>query len=375
MIYADHASTSPLCRAAKKALTQLLFEGLGNPLSLHALGRKAACYLEEARHTIAQILGAKAKEIYFTSGGSEGNNQALFSAAALAAAKGQNHIIAFAFEHSSVLSPLHQLVKQGFSLTLLNPSSQGFAHIDQVENALQKNTGLVTLMAVNNETGALQPVEALGQLCKEKNIMFHCDAVQALGHLPINVKAIGADYLTFSGHKFGGPTGIGAIYAKRPSALSPILLGGGTQREKRGGTPNTLGAFAMAQALISRTENSNHHNQHLWALRQQLLNALEGEKEITLYSPSNLVHPGIICLGFNRHLGEEMVLKLDLMDICVSAGAACSAGKKTASHVLTAMGFGEDRAQRAIRISFGPQNTLKEATLIAAAIKEILHRP
>lgn len=364
MIYCDYAATSPMSPAARAAYQRAQNEAWGNPSSAHACGMFAAQRLYEARKMIAQDLHCTPDEIYFTSGGTESDNWAIFSAATAGAQRAKKHIIASAFEHPAVLEPLKQLEEQNFSVSLV-PAKNGYVNPSDVEAAIRPDTCLVTVMHVNNEIGSVQPVEEIGRICAEKNVPFHTDAVQAAGHIPLDVQKIGCAYLSISAHKFGGPKGVGALYMKNGAAISPLMLGGGQQSGLRSGTENVPGAVSMAAALRNCYVNLNRHSKRAYEKREFLYCALQSAiSGIRRNSPEEGVDT-ILNVSFDGVEGTALVLLLSEMGICVSAGSACHSGANQPSRSLLAMGLSDARANSAVRFSL--HHSMKTADLNAVA--------
>ena len=355
MIYLDHAATTKISPAARDAMLDAMETAYGNPSSLHALGQQASAALDRARESIARQLGASPREIYFTSGGSEGDNQAILTGAKNGASAGKRHIVSTAMEHHAVLHTLEALEQQGFSVTYLNPDSEGIISPRQLEAALRPDTALVSVMYVNNETGSIQPIRELAKVCRKHEIPFHTDAVQAVGHIPVDVKADGVDFLTLSGHKFHGPRGIGALYVRRGIRLQSLIYGGGQERGKRAGTEN-LPAVAAA------------HMEYVEGLRSALVAGLREIPGAQINGSPDHHAPGIVNVSFAGVEGESLLLLLDGAGICASAGSACSAGSLEPSHVLLSMGIPREIAQGSLRLSLDHSNTQEE---IQEALRQI----
>ena len=353
MIYADNAATTKMSRAAVNAMLPYMEQYYGNPSSLYAFGQQAREALENARSRIAACLNADPREITFTSGGSEADNQAIMTAAALGARRGKRHIVSTAIEHHAVLHTLEKLKKQGYEVTLLDVHSTGLVTPEQVAEAIREDTCLVTIMYANNEIGTIQPVAEIGAVCREKGVLFHTDAVQAAGHLPIDVKAQNIDLLSLSAHKFHGPKGIGVLYAKRGVALETIISGGAQERGKRAGTENIPAVMGMAAALEEACANMDEHRARLTGLRERLIHGLEQIPYGELNGDRERRLPGNVNFCFEGIEGESLLLLLDERGICASSGSACTSGSLDPSHVLLAIGRPHEVAHGSLRLSLG----------------------
>lgn len=373
MIYLDHAATTKISPAARDAMIAAL-DTYGNPSSVHTLGQQASAELGRARETIARQLGASPREIYFTSGGSEGDNQALLTGAKNGAAAGKRHIISTAMEHHAVLHTLEALEQQGFSVTYLKPDSEGRISPRQLEEAIRPDTALVSVMYVNNETGSVQPIRELAAVCHGHEIPFHTDAVQAVGHIPVDVKADGVDFLTLSAHKFHGPRGIGALYVRRGIRLQSLIDGGGQERGKRAGTENLPGIVGMAAALEEETAQLKKHMDYVEGLRNTLVAGLREIPHARINESPQHHAPGIVNVSFAGVEGESLLLLLDGAGICASAGSACSAGSLEPSHVLLSMGIRRDIAQGSLRLSLDHSNTPEEVSETIAQVRAVVER-
>lgn len=373
MIYLDHAATTKISPAARDAMIAAL-DTYGNPSSVHTLGQQASAELGRARETIARQLGASPREIYFTSGGSEGDNQALLTGAKNGAAAGKRHIISTAMEHHAVLHTLEALEQQGFSVTYLKPDSEGRISPQQLEEAIRPDTALVSVMYVNNETGSIQPIRELAAVCHGHEIPFHTDAVQAVGHIPVDVKADGVDFLTLSAHKFHGPRGIGALYVRRGIRLHSLIDGGGQERGKRAGTENLPGIAGMAAALEEETAQLKKHMDYVEGLRNTLVAGLREIPHARINESHQHHAPGIVNVSFAGLEGESLLLLLDGAGICASAGSACSAGSLEPSHVLLSMGIPRDIAQGSLRLSLDHSNTPEEVSEAIAQVRAVVER-
>lgn len=373
MIYLDHAATTKISPAARDAMISAL-DTYGNPSSVHTLGQQASAELGRARETIARQLGASPREIYFTSGGSEGDNQALLTGAKNGAAAEKKHIISTAMEHHAVLHTLEALEQQGFSVTYLKPDGEGRISPQQLEEAIRPDTALVSVMYVNNETGSVQPIRELAAVCHGHEIPLHTDAVQAVGHIPVDVKADGVDFLTLSAHKFHGPRGIGALYVRRGIRLQSLIDGGGQERGKRAGTENLPGIAGMAAALEEETAQLKKHMDYVEGLRNTLVTGLREIPHARINESPQHHAPGIVNVSFAGVEGESMLLLLDGAGICASAGSACSAGSLEPSHVLLSMGIPRDIAQGSLRLSLDHSNTPEEVAETIAQVRAVVER-
>ena len=377
-IYADNAATTKMSPTAIAAMLPYLTEHYGNPSSLHTIGQQANEALEGARTTVAQCINARPDEIYFTSGGSEADNQAIRSAAKNGARQGKKHIISTAFEHHAVLHTLEALAKEGFEVTLLDVHEDGVVTPEEVAAAIREDTCLVTVMYANNEIGSIQPIPEIGALCKERKIPFHTDAVQAVGHLAIDVKAQNIDMLSLSGHKFGGPRGIGALYMRKPLRLPPLIHGGGQEKGRRSGTENVAGAAGMAAALKESVARLEDESARLTALRDRLIQGLSQIPCSRLTGdPVNRL-PGTASFVFEGVEGEALLLHLDAKGICASSGSACSSASLDPSHVLLSIGLPHAVAHGSLRLSLGADNTeadvdylLKEVPAVVSYLREM----
>lgn len=364
MIYADNAATTKMSRTAIDAMLPFMEEIWGNPSSLYEAGQKAAEALSKARERIAACIGADAKEIYFTSGGSEADNWAILSAAKNGKKKGKTHIISSAFEHHAVLHTLKKLEKEGFEIELLDVHQNGMVYPEQVEQSLRKDTCLVTLMYANNEIGSVLPIGEIGALCKKKNIVFHTDAVQAAGRLPIDVKEQNIDLLSLSAHKFHGPKGTGVLYARGGIPLVNWLEGGAQERGKRAGTENVPAIMGMAAALEESCKAMQKDNELLLGLRLRLIEGLSKIPHSALNGDEISRLPGNVHFCFEGIEGESLLLLLDEKGICASSGSACTSGSLDPSHVLLSIGRPHEIAHGSLRLSLSAQNTREEVEQI-----------
>lgn len=372
MIYADNAATTPMSEAAINTMTTLIRETYGNPSSLYEFGQKAKEVLEQAREDTAALIGADAKEIIFTSGGSEADNQAIISAAKAGVLKGKKHIISSKFEHHAVLHTLKKLENEGFEVTLLDVHENGIIDPSEVEAAIREDTCLVTIMYANNEIGTVQDIKGIGAVCRAKGVIFHTDAVQAIGHLKINVVEENIDMLSASAHKFHGPKGVGFLYARKGIRLTNLIEGGAQEKGKRAGTENVPGIAAMVTALKEEVANIDKNTAHILPIRNKIIeglkeiphSALNGDEERRLPSNVNFCFEGIE--------GESLLLLLDDKGIAASSGSACTSGSLDPSHVLLAIGRVHDVAHGSLRLSLGEDVTEEEADYIIKAVKEVV---
>ena len=367
-VYADNAATTCVSRAALDAMFPYLLEDYGNPSSLYAFGQKAQEALQEARETVAKCIGATPREIYFTSGGSEADNQAIVSAARVGARHGKKHLISTKFEHHAVLHTLKKLEKEGFEVTLLDVHADGVVRLEDVEGAIRPDTCLVTVMFANNEVGTVQPVAEIGALCRERGIPFHTDAVQAAGHLPIDVEKMNIDLLSLSGHKFHAPKGVGALYVRKNIPLMPFLEGGAQERGKRAGTENVAGIMALAAALEESCAHMDENTARVTAMRDRLIAGLSQIPHSRVNG--SLVHhvPGTVNMCFEGIEGETLLLALDREGICASSGSACASGSLDPSHVLLSLGIPYELARGSLRLSIGEYNTDEEINYILETV-------
>ncbi len=373
-VYADNAATTQVSPTAVAAMMPFLTEEYGNPSSFYSLGQRAAEALLKARETVAECLGAEPGEIYFTSGGSEADNQAIRSAAFVGAKKGKRHIISTKFEHHAVLHTLAQLEKEGFDVTLLDVHPNGVITVEDVANAIREDTCLVTIMFANNEIGTMQPIKEIGALCREKKIPFHTDAVQAVGHVPINVKEMNIDMLSLSGHKFHSPKGIGALYVRRSIPLKNLIEGGQQEKGKRGGTENMPGIVGMAAAMKEAIDHMDENMTKITALREKLITGLEKIPHSKLNGDRNIRVPGTVNFCFEGIEGESMLLLLDANGIAASSGSACTSGSLDPSHVLLALGLPHEVAHGSLRLSIGEYNNEAEIDHILETVPKVVER-
>ncbi len=371
-IYADNAATTKMSDLAIEVMLPYMKETYGNPSSLHSVGQEAAEHLLAAREKMAKCLGCETREIYFTSGGSEADNQAIVSAAIRGEKKGKKHIISTAFEHHAVLHTLKKLEKQGFEITLLPVGELGIVNPDDVRNAIKDETCLVTVMYANNEIGTIQPIEEIGAICKEKGVIFHTDAVQAAGHLKINVKEQNIDMLSLSAHKFHGPKGVGALYVKSGIVVSNIIEGGAQERGKRGGTENIPAIVSMAAAFEDACSKIDENAKKLTKMRDRLIEGLSKIPHSILNGDAKKRLPGNVNMCFEGIEGESLLLMLDMHGVCASSGSACTSGSLDPSHVLLAIGRVHEIAHGSLRLSLSEYNTEEEIEHIIKAVTEVV---
>ena len=372
MIYADNAATTKMSEAAVNKMFSLINTTWGNPSSLYSVGQEAKEALEKAREEVAAIIGARPQEIIFTSGGSEADNQAILSAAKLGEKKGKRHIISSAFEHHAVLHTLEKLRKEGFEITLLDVHSDGLVRPEEVEAAIREDTCLVTIMFANNEIGTIQPIREIGAICREKGVLFHTDAVQAIGHVPVNVVDDNIDMLSASAHKFHGPKGVGFLYVKRGILITNLIEGGAQEKGKRAGTENVPGIAAMAEALKEANEKMADNAAHMTAERDRLIAGLKEISHSALNGDALKRLPGNVNFCFEGIEGESLLLLLDDKGIQASSGSACTSGSLDPSHVLLAIGRVHDVAHGSLRLSIGEDITDEEVDYIIKSVKEVV---
>lgn len=363
-IYVDNAATTKTSRTAIEAMLPYMDKIYGNPSSLHSVGQAAADALRKAREEAAEVLGCEPNEITFTSGGSEADNQALVSAAAIGARKGKKHIISTAFEHHAILHTLKKLEKEGFEVTLLDVHENGMVSAQQVADAIREDTCLVSVMYANNEIGSIQPIAEIGAVCKEKGVIFHTDAVQAVGHVHINVKEENIDMLSLSAHKFHGPKGVGLLYARKGVRLTNVIEGGAQERGKRAGTENIPGIVGMVAALKEANANIDANAEKVSALRDRLIEGLEKIPHSALNGDRTKRLPGNVSFCFEGIEGESLLLLLDAKGICASSGSACTSGSLDPSHVLLAICRPHEVAHGSLRLTLSEENTQEEVDYI-----------
>lgn len=373
-IYADNAATTKMSDIAVQAMLPYLQEIYANASSVHLLGQRSAAALFSARQQVAQVLNCAPKEVFFTSGGSEADNQALISVAALGKKQGKCHIVSTAMEHHAILHTLEALQAEGFTVTLLRPQADGIVTATQVAEAITDTTCLVSVMYANNETGAIQPIREIGALCRKRGVLFHTDAVQAAGHLTIDVQRDNIDMLSLSAHKFHGPKGIGLLFAKSNIQLTSLIRGGGQERGKRAGTENLPGIIGLAAALKDAQENMQANTVYITGLRNALRNGLDKIDGAGFNGSREHCLPGTVNYSFQGVNGETLLSLLSNEGICCSSGSACSAGSLEPSHVLLALGLSHETAQSALRFSLCEYNTMDEVQTIITKVTEAVNR-
>lgn len=373
-IYADNAATTKISQTAMQAMISAMENSYGNPSSIHQIGMAANDALQTAREQIARCLGCMPKEIFFTSGGTESDNQAIVSAAMLGAKQNKRHIISTAFEHHAVLHALRRLKEQGFEIQLLDVGAEGNITAAQVEEAIRPDTCLVTVMFANNEIGSILPIAEIGEVCRAHGVLFHTDAVQAAGHIPVNVREQNIDMLSLSAHKFHGPRGIGAVYVKRGIELTSLMEGGGQERGKRPGTENLPAIMGMAAALQEECSLMEENAARVAAMRDRLLQGLFQIPYSILNGPRDNRLPGNVNFCFEGVSGESLLLLLDSKGICASSGSACASGALDPSHVLLALGLAPEIAQGSLRISLDISNTEEEIDYMLEVIPQVVEQ-
>ncbi|HHT15265.1 MAG TPA: cysteine desulfurase NifS [Clostridiales bacterium] len=371
-IYADNAATTRVSDHALKAMMPYFQEQYGNPSSLYELGQKAQEALDDARGRMARLLNCQAREIIFTGGGSEANNQAILTAAKLGAKQGKKHIISTAFEHHAVLHPLEALKEEGFDITLLDVHEHGLVTAEEVAQAIRSDTCLVTIMFANNEIGTIQPIKEIGKVCKEKGVLFHTDAVQAVGHEPIDVQDMNIDMLSLSAHKFHGPKGVGALYVKRGIVIAPLIRGGAQEKNKRAGTENVPLIMGMAAAMEDACENMEENSVKIRQMRDYLIDEISQIPHSVLNGDRQQRLSGNVNFCFEGIEGEGLLLLLDDKGVCASSGSACTSGSLDPSHVLLSIGRPHEIAHGSLRLSICEDNTIEEMQAIVRAVKEVV---
>lgn len=371
-IYLDNAATTKMSKTAIDAMLPYMDDVYGNPSSLHSVGQKANESLVNAHECIAKLLGCEAREITFTSGGSEADNQAIVSAAKIGEKNGKKHIVSTAFEHHAVLHTLNKLKQEGFEITLLDVHEDGLVTPEQVAEAIREDTCLVTIMYANNEIGTVQPIKEIGAVCRKKGVMFHTDAVQAAGHLHINVKDQNIDMLSLSAHKFHGSKGIGVLYARKGISLTNLIEGGAQERGKRAGTENIPAIMGMAAALEDACCHIDENKEKITALRDKLISGLSEIPHSVLNGDAKKRLPGNVNFCFEGIEGESLLLLLDDRNVCASSGSACTSGSLEPSHVLLAIGRAHDIAHGSLRLSLSDENTEEEIDYTINAVKEVV---
>ncbi len=371
-IYLDNAATTKVSDTALKAMLPYFQQQYGNPSSLYAFGQEANEAITKARETIAKLINCETREIIFTSGGSESDNQAIWSAALLGAKKGKKHIVSTAFEHHAVLHTINRLEKNGFEITLLDVHENGIVRPEEVASAIREDTCLVTVMYANNEIGTIQPIKEIGRICRENGVVFHTDAVQAAGHIKIDVKEDNIDMLSLSAHKFHGPKGVGVLYAKKTILLTPLIEGGAQERRKRAGTENVPAIVGMAVALEEACNNMDKNNAKITKLRDRLIDGLSSISHGVLNGDRTSRLPGNVSFCFEGIEGESMLLLIDDKGICASSGSACTSGSLDPSHVLLAIGRPHEVAHGSLRLTLSEETTEEEIEYTIKAVKEVV---
>ena len=373
-VYADNAATTALSEEALSEMERGLKEIYGNTSSLHFKGREAEAALKEAREKVASAVGAEPSEIYFTSGGSESDNWAIKGAAKLGAAKGKRHLITTAFEHHAVLHTMQSLEKEGFEVTYLPVHENGIVRPEEVLNSIREDTALVSVMYANNEIGTIQPIKEIGRICREKGVLFHTDAVQAVGHIPVDVRSDNTDMMSVSGHKFHGPKGTGFLYVRKGIRLPNLIEGGGQEQRRRAGTENLAGIMGMSEALRIAVRDMDEHMERVSAMRDRLISEIEKIPRVRLNGDRERRLPGNINFCFDGIEGESLLLSLDLEGICASSGSACTSGSLEPSHVLLAIGIPKEVAHGSLRLSIDAVNTDEEIDYITEKLPPIVER-
>ncbi|MBR0542722.1 MAG: cysteine desulfurase NifS [Clostridia bacterium] len=373
-VYADNAATTKLSKKALDAMMPYLTETFGNASSLYDIGQQAHQGVKFARQTVADVIGADVNEVYFTSGGSEADNWAIKGVAEVMAKKGKKHLITSAFEHHAVLHTMQKLEKDGFEVTYLPVYENGIVKVEDVKNAIREDTALVSIMYANNEIGTIQPIAEIGAVCREKGVIFHTDAVQAVGHLPIDVKAQNIDMLSMSGHKFHGPKGIGALYMRKGIRIPNLIEGGAQEAGKRAGTEAVYAMVGMATALKEANDNLEENMKKLTALRNRLIDGLLKVESSRLNGDRENRLPGNVNISFEGVEGESLLLYLDLMGVSASSGSACTSGSLDPSHVLLAIGLPHEIAHGSLRLSLCEENTEEEIDYIIESVPPIIER-
>ncbi len=373
-VYMDNAATSKVSELALEAMLPCFGEVYGNPSSIHGMGQKAEALVQTAREQVATLLGAKANEIYFTSGGTEADNWAIYAAASAGAKQNKRHIITSVFEHHAVLHTIQKLEKQGFEVSYLPVHSDGVVRVEDLQAALRSDTALVSIMYANNEIGTVQPIAQLGALCKEQGVLFHSDAVQAVGHLPVDVVADHVDFLSLSAHKFHGPKGVGVLYCRSGAPLSVFIQGGAQERGKRGGTENVAGIVGLAAALQESIANLQQNNRQISALRDRLVQACSKIEKSHHNGKDSPKLPGIVNFCFEGIEGEALLLLLNRAGIAASSGSACTSGSLDPSHVLLALGLPHAIAHGSLRLSLSEYNTEQEVDYVIEKLPPIIER-
>lgn len=374
IIYVDNAATTPVSAAVLQAMLPYYETFFGNPSSIYSVGQAAKKAIEDARISVAECLKANPNEIYFTSGGSESDNWAIKGAAHNMLKKGKNHIITSKFEHHAVLHTVEALEKNGFSVTYLDVYDDGIVRVDELESAITDKTALVSVMFANNEIGTIQPIQEIGAVCRKHNVIFHTDAVQAVGNIPIDVNAMNIDLLSLSGHKFHGPKGVGALFVKTGIALDRLIEGGAQERGRRAGTENVAGIVGLSTALKIACENMSKRNEKLISMRDKLIENLLKIEHSRLNGHPTKRLPGNVNMSFSGLEGESLLLMLNAKGICASSGSACTSGSLDPSHVLLAIGLPHEIAHGSLRISLSDENTMAEIDYILEVLPPIIQK-
>ncbi len=373
-IYADNAATTALSKPVLDEMLPYLTTEYGNASSLYRLGGRAKAAVNTARERVAAAIGAEAREIYFTGGGSESDNWAIKGIAEAMAKKGKKHIISTAFEHHAVLHTLEKLKKNGFEITLLPVYENGIVRLSDLEAAIKEDTALVTIMYANNEIGTIQPISEIGEICKKHGVIFHTDAVQAVGNVKIDVKQENIDLLSMSSHKFHGPKGVGALYIRKGLVVPNLIDGGAQERGRRAGTENTAGIVGMGKALEIAVSTMNERNEKLIAIRERIIDGALKIERSRVNGDRVARLPGNVSLCFEGVEGESLLLMLDLKGVAASSGSACTSGSLDPSHVLLSLGLPHEIAHGSLRLSFSEDNTLEDADYILSVLPEIIER-
>lgn len=373
-VYADNAATTRIAPQVLDAMLPYLKEEYGNPSTLYKLGREAKIAIEKAREQVAQVIGAKAEEIFFTGSGTEADNMALKGVLYGPAGKGKKHLITTKIEHHAVLHTAMALEKEGFQVTFLDVDKNGRVDLEELKQAITPDTALVSIMAANNEVGTIQPIEEIGKICREKGVLFHTDAVQAFGHMPLDVNKMNIDLLSLSAHKINGPKGSGALYIRRGLGLRPVIEGGGQERNRRSGTENVAGIVGLGQAAQLAMETMEEESARLKALSKKLIDGvLQIPETILTGDPENRL-PGACSFAISAIEGESLVLYLDMEGICTSTGSACSTGSLDPSHVLMAIGLSHEVSHGSLRVSLGRFNTEEEVDYIIETLPKVVEK-
>lgn len=373
-VYADNAATTRVAPEVLDAMLPYLKEEYGNPSTLYKLGRDAKVAIEKAREQVAQVIGAKAEEIFFTGSGTEADNMALKGVLYGPAGKGKKHLITTKIEHHAILHTAQALEKEGFRVTFLNVDKNGRVDLEELKEAIGPDTALVSIMAANNEVGTIQPVKEIGEICREKGVLFHTDAVQAFGHMPLDVNEMNIDLLSLSAHKINGPKGTGALYIRRGLGLRPVIEGGGQERNRRSGTENVAGIVGLGRAAQLAMETMEEESARLKALAQKLTKGvLQIPETILTGDPENRL-PGACSFAISAIEGESMVLYLDMEGICTSTGSACSTGSLDPSHVLMAIGLSHEVSHGSLRVTLGRFNTEEEVDYIIETLPKVVEK-